>query len=773
MKDNNIRDKNTEGILKLQTNYIRILNSLKCCFVVILLSILTISTISAKEEIINFESDLDTSFLPYRTILIDEAVLEKSAFHILNPIEISSPIIENTEDAVYYLARNSGISNSYPSSFSTVLYPDRKVLDDDPINYTITNWKLYNCSNSSKTYILGICHNSDSIFAFKLNPDNDKIDYKLIYSKENVNSKDLVPFAFVGYTGNYGYNNEDIVLFYIQDHNNFRKLFCFNLNSWQKIWDLNVSSGIMFKRDFHVFEDSINPRIIFTTINPANEMHDSSYVDFNSYLTILNIDGIILSNKTVGNYPFQAPIIRRGETDSVLYLIHLKEPNDTTVIQKLNNSPKFKLSKIDYNGIFIRSVEIEDYPSYSFFISMDKIHKNYIVVQTTSKYLSFYDTNLNYIGKTTKLNHSLKLLSKTKIKGENDSVFVFNDGIYNANLTKILNFPLIYSKFIPLSYDIIGNITTYAITTENRVFIGKIQRKTFLELASVFYHNNQIYILMSLSGLLVGLFLTAIYQRRTKKNLNLISSQKMELEKAHQELKNTQLKLIEAEKYKQAKDIAGGFAHEIRNALFPVDGSLNKLFKINKPEQYDRERFEEYFEKIKRSTNRAISMTELISQYTKLDSEYIPESVIISKIINEVIEENQAKIDEQNIKIKINGDTEAAVESNQQQLFIVFNNLLLNSLDALTKRDNCLIFVKWWYDRGVLNLVFEDNGAGISSDNIDNIFDTFFSTKPTRGTGIGLSMIRKIVEMYSGTITVSSKENIGTKFELTFKVPTN
>lgn len=277
---------------------------------------------------------------------------------------------------------------------------------------------------------------------------------------------------------------------------------------------------------------------------------------------------------------------------------------------------------------------------------------------------------------------------------------------------------------------------------------------------------------MALSGLLVGLLSTMFYQRRTKNNLNLITSQKLEIEKTHQKLIDTQQKLIEAEKYKQAKDIAGGFAHEIRNALFPVDGSLNKLFRINNQEQYDKDKFDSYYEKIKKSTNRAISMTELISQYTKLDSEYIPEGVNISKIINEVIETNQTRIDEQHIEIKIEGDTNNIIESNNQQLFIVMNNLLLNSLDALTNRDNCLILIKWWIDNNDLHLTFEDNGAGISSESRNKIFNTFFSTKPTKGTGIGLSMVKKIVEMYSGTISVSSEENRKTTFEIIFKLTT-
>jgi signal transduction histidine kinase len=66
-------------------------------------------------------------------------------------------------------------------------------------------------------------------------------------------------------------------------------------------------------------------------------------------------------------------------------------------------------------------------------------------------------------------------------------------------------------------------------------------------------------------------------------------------------------------------------------------------------------------------------------------------------------------------------------------------------------------------------LDFNDNGAGIPRENLQRVFDAFYSTKPDNGTGIGLAMAKKIIEMYDGEISVSSDHGKGTTFSLKLK----
>ncbi len=223
------------------------------------------------------------------------------------------------------------------------------------------------------------------------------------------------------------------------------------------------------------------------------------------------------------------------------------------------------------------------------------------------------------------------------------------------------------------------------------------------------------------------------------------------------------------ERYRQAKQIAGGFAHEIRNALFPAEAAILRLKQMTAATAEPAAVGDRYIETADEAIARAIETTELISLYTRLDSEYLPESVTLRDVIREVVEANRIRIEDQNVKVEVNFDTDAIVESNRQQIFMVFNNLLLNSLDALTARPEATIIINVESNAVWVTLSHFDNGCGISEDDQPKVFDTFFSLKPNRGTGLGLSMARKIVEMYGGDIRVESEYGKWTRFYVRFR----
>ena len=254
-----------------------------------------------------------------------------------------------------------------------------------------------------------------------------------------------------------------------------------------------------------------------------------------------------------------------------------------------------------------------------------------------------------------------------------------------------------------------------------------------------------------------------------QKNI-VIKKQRDRLDTALEELREAQEKLIAAEKYKQARDIAGGFAHEIRNALFPARSSLKQLRNLSRNSNLDSEQVEKYTKNTDRAVARAVDITKLISQYTRLDSEYVPEAVVLSQLVEELARTYDVSLHEHDIKLELSGLSETAtVSANRQQLYLVLNNLMLNSIDSLTNRANRIIFIMIREDESFITLSFQDSGCGVSPENLNRIFDTFYSTKPDKGTGLGLALVKKIVEMYGGIISVSSELNKGTRFDLKLK----
>ena len=96
-------------------------------------------------------------------------------------------------------------------------------------------------------------------------------------------------------------------------------------------------------------------------------------------------------------------------------------------------------------------------------------------------------------------------------------------------------------------------------------------------------------------------------------------------------------------------------------------------------------------------------------------------------------------------------------------------NLLVNANDAVKEKDNGIITISAFMDaQNHLNINVRDNGSGIEPDRINDVFQLFFTTKGTKGTGLGLPMVQRFVESLGGTITVESKVDEGSIFNLNF-----
>lgn len=100
----------------------------------------------------------------------------------------------------------------------------------------------------------------------------------------------------------------------------------------------------------------------------------------------------------------------------------------------------------------------------------------------------------------------------------------------------------------------------------------------------------------------------------------------------------------------------------------------------------------------------------------------------------------------------------------------VFMNLLVNAVHAVTKERGTLV-VRTGVEDDAVWVEVEDDGCGISTDNLNRIFDPFFTTKPVgKGTGLGLSLSYGIVKKHGGRITVDSEIGRGSRFRVTIPV---
>ncbi len=122
------------------------------------------------------------------------------------------------------------------------------------------------------------------------------------------------------------------------------------------------------------------------------------------------------------------------------------------------------------------------------------------------------------------------------------------------------------------------------------------------------------------------------------------------------------------------------------------------------------------------------------------------------------------KLEKSNIEVEKDYEKSLKIYyGDSQHIEQVIINLVLNAVDSMPQGGKLLISTSFNNSAALIGI--QDNGIGISPENIDKIFDPFFTTKePGKGTGLGLSVSYNIIKEHGGDISVESEVNRGTKF---------
>ncbi len=225
--------------------------------------------------------------------------------------------------------------------------------------------------------------------------------------------------------------------------------------------------------------------------------------------------------------------------------------------------------------------------------------------------------------------------------------------------------------------------------------------------------------------------------------------------KKHQE---TQIQLERSQKLSLVGKIAAGVAHEIKNPLASIKGAFEIIFN-KKTSDADKEEFQGIIvSEIKRIDNTVKDFL----RFARPKGATL-EKLNLSQTINESIK--QMEIQAANSKIEISKIIEdnLFILGDQEKIHQAILNLLLNSLDASPQS---AIEVELHYIKnGRITITIIDHGEGIEKEVLDNIFDPFYTTKTT-GTGLGLPIVKSIIENHNGTIIIESKKGEGTSVRI-------
>ncbi len=211
------------------------------------------------------------------------------------------------------------------------------------------------------------------------------------------------------------------------------------------------------------------------------------------------------------------------------------------------------------------------------------------------------------------------------------------------------------------------------------------------------------------------------------------------------------------------------YAHDINNYLTTILGYLEIMdLKVADPS------LKEELQRVKKTTRAAAKLSRSILDFSK---EKMKKEVVN---LNDVVESTLdfvKRLLPRKIEIEFNKEGDGfRVLGDPSKISVGLYNLLINSIDAIMasgkERGKIKVKVGAEFDPSsgehVAKLVVEDNGTGIRQENLDKIFEPYFTTKGSEGTGLGLYMVRNMVEEMGGKITVESKPGEWARFTLMF-----
>ena len=208
------------------------------------------------------------------------------------------------------------------------------------------------------------------------------------------------------------------------------------------------------------------------------------------------------------------------------------------------------------------------------------------------------------------------------------------------------------------------------------------------------------------------------------------------------------------EKEKKIKESLFHLNHEIKNPLAVVNGYLDMIDKTN-----DKYKIDQYQQIIKKEVKRSITIINDFSSFGRLKN-IEKEPLDLSLILEDIIYTFNPMLEKKNGLIHYENKEELYVEGDYDRLKQAFINIIKNSIESKDK-DFIIIDIRIKKLKHTYKISIIDNGKGMSNEVLNHIEDTFYSTKQT-GTGIGMSYVKKIIELHKGKITYKSKEKEGT-----------
>ena len=230
------------------------------------------------------------------------------------------------------------------------------------------------------------------------------------------------------------------------------------------------------------------------------------------------------------------------------------------------------------------------------------------------------------------------------------------------------------------------------------------------------------------------------------------------------ELQIRQHQLVQSEKLAALGTLLSGVAHELNNPLSNISTSAQIL--SEEIEEGDTEFKKNLITQIETQADKARDIVKTLLEFSRI-KEFKKERLLLKKLVDETILLVRGHAPD-NVIIAVEIPEDLTIIADKQRMQQVLLNLIKNGIDAI--QDNGHIWISasdtgYYSSYNGVEILIEDDGPGIETEQVKKIFDPFFTTKDVgKGSGLGLFIVHDIIEWHGGSIAVDSRPGLGTTF---------
>jgi len=237
-----------------------------------------------------------------------------------------------------------------------------------------------------------------------------------------------------------------------------------------------------------------------------------------------------------------------------------------------------------------------------------------------------------------------------------------------------------------------------------------------------------------------------------------------ELIRANTELKDAHKQLVRQERLSSLGKFSSMIIHDLRNPLSVIKGYADLLELKLEGQSSD---LHKYASQIRRETSRLTGLTNEWLDYSRGEIRLVYSPVTVEELFSQLKENVEARLNAKNIRVNWNIGFNGTALLDLDRMLRVMVNLTDNACKACSRGGSIDISAE--SDSVNMLIKVKDNGIGMNQETLNHVFEPFYSTSDRGGTGLGMHIVKTVVEAHVGTVDVQSTPGGGT--EITLSIP--